>query len=91
MYKRQDRETAQLSLTAASKFNLDNVINDLRIPILVMTGEYDPNLESSKEISKRLPSANLKVLKNVGHGSVLQRPDLTVDNFLEFHTSLGVS
>ena len=56
-----------------------------------MTGEYDPNLESSKEISKRLPSANLKVLKNVGHGSVLQRPDLTVDNFLEFHTSLGVS
>tara|TARA_B100000530_G_scaffold320418_1_gene253743 strand:- start:157 stop:900 length:744 start_codon:yes stop_codon:yes gene_type:complete len=86
-----DRETAQLSLTAASKFDLDNVINDLRIPILVMTGEYDPNLESSKEISKRLPSANLKVLKNVGHGSVLQRPDLTVDNFLEFHTSLGVS
>lgn len=86
-----DSETAQLSLTAASKFDLDNVINDLRIPILVMTGEYDPNLESSKEISKRLPSANLKVLKNVGHGSVLQRPDLTVDNFLEFHTSLGVS
>jgi hypothetical protein len=25
-------------------------------------------------------------LKNVGHGSVLQRPDLTVKNFLDWHS-----
>ena len=35
--------------------------------------------------------AKLKMLEGVGHGSVLQRPDLTVDNFIEFHSTLGLS
>ena len=86
-----DLDTAQLSLSAASKFNLSDVIEDLNIPIMIMTGDHDPNLRSSKEILDRLPSAELKILKGVGHGSVLQRPDLTVDNFIEFHASLGLS
>ena len=82
-------KTAQLSLSAAAKFNLSDVLDHLKIPILVMTGDHDPNLQSSKDISERLPSANLKILEGVGHGSVLQRPDLAVDNFVEFHASLG--
>lgn len=84
-------ETAQLSLSAAGKFNLEDVIDDLKMPILIMTGDLDPNLKSSKDISQRLPSAKLKILEGVGHGSVLQRPDLTVDNFIEFHSTLGLS
>ena len=84
-----DQKAAQLSLSAAAKFNLSDALDNLKIPILVMTGDHDPNLQSSKDISERLPSANLKILEGVGHGSVLQRPDLTVDNFVEFHTSLG--
>ena len=75
--------------STAAKFNLSDALDNLKIPILVMTGDHDPNLQSSKDISERLPSANLKILEGVGHGSVLQRPDLTVDNFVEFHTSLG--
>ena len=86
-----NQETAHLSLSAAAKFNLEDAIDDLKIPIMVMTGDHDPNLQSSKEISERLPSAKLKILESVGHGSVLQRPDLTVDNFIEFHNSLGLS
>jgi len=84
-------ETAQLSLSAAAKFNLEDAIDDIKIPIMVMTGDHDPNLQSSKEISERLPYTKLKILESVGHGSVLQRPDLTVDNFIEFHNSLGLS
>ena len=84
-------ETAQLSLSAAGKFNLEDAIDDLKMPILIMTGDLDPNLQSSKDISQRLPSAKLKILEGVGHGSVLQRPDLTVDNFIEFHSTLGLS
>jgi len=86
-----NQETAHLSLSAAAKFNLEDAIDDLKIPIMVMTGDHDPNLQSSKEISERLPSAKLKILESVGHGSVLQRPDLTVDNFIEFHNSLELS
>jgi len=78
-------------LSAAAKFNLEDAIDDLKIPIMVMTGDHDPNLQSSKEISERLTSAKLKILESVGHGSVLQRPDLTVDNFIEFHKSFELS
>ncbi len=86
-----DSDTAQLSLSAASKFNLSDVIEGLTMPIRIMTGDHDPNLHSSKQILQRLPSAELKILEGVGHGSVLQRPDLTLDNFIEFHNSLGLS
>ena len=87
----KNQETAQLSLSAAAKFNLEEAIDKLKIPIMVMTGDHDPNLQSSIEISERLPSAKLKILESVGHGSVLQRPDLTVENFIKFHNSLGLS
>lgn len=86
-----DSDTAQFSLSAASKFNLSDVIEGLTMPIRIMTGDYDPNLHSSKKILQRLPSAELKILEGVGHGSILQRPDLTVENFIEFHNSLGLS
>jgi len=89
--KHHNLETAQLSLSAATKFNLSEAIEDLQMPIMLMTGDHDPNLQSSKEILHRLPSAKLKILEGVGHGSVLQRPDLTVTNFVEFHASLGLS
>ena len=67
------------------------MIEGLTMPIRIMTGDYDPNLHSSKKILQRLPSAELKILEGVGHGSILQRPDLTVENFIEFHNSLGLS
>ena len=86
-----DYDTAQLSLSAASKFHLSHVIESLKMPIMIMTGDHDPNLQSSIEILLRLPAAEFKLLEGVGHGSILQRPDLTIDNFIEFHTSLGLS
>ena len=89
--KHRNLETAGLSLSAAAKFNLSEVIEELQLPIMLMTGDHDPNLESSKEILDRLPLAKLKILEGVGHGSVLQRPDLTVTNFFEFHASLRLS
>ena len=67
------------------------MIEGLTMPMMIMTGDHDPNLQSSKQILQRLPSAEMKILEGVGHGSVLQRPDLTVDNFIEFHNSLGLS
>ena len=72
------------ALAAASRFDLQTQVNLLRMPILLVAGDHDPNLESSKKISDKLQNASLKILKNVGHGSVLQRPDLCINAFLEF-------
>ena len=46
-------------------------------PVLLATGDHDPNLNSTKKISERISDARLEILANVGHGSVLQRPDLS--------------
>lgn len=59
------------------------------MPVLVATGDHDPNLASSRELVSLAPNARLVVLKDVGHGSVLQRPDLAAQAFLDFQASLA--
>tara|TARA_B100001113_G_scaffold142665_1_gene116779 strand:- start:535 stop:1182 length:648 start_codon:yes stop_codon:yes gene_type:complete len=78
-------ESAQLSLSAAAKFDFTKVIKKINFPFLVMTGDHDPNLSSSKEMVKGSEIGQIKVLEGVGHGSVLQRPDLTLEGFLNWH------
>ena len=80
-------ESARLSLGAASKFDLNKAFTKLSFPFLIMTGDHDPNLTSSKDMLNQSDTGELRVLKNVGHGSVLQRPDLTVKNFLDWHST----
>ena len=80
-------ESARLSLGAASKFDLNKAFTKISFPFLIMTGDHDPNLTSSQDMLNHSDTGELRVLKNVGHGSVLQRPDLTVKNFLDWHST----
>ena len=73
-----NNESARLSLGAASKFDLKQAFEEISFPFLVMTGDHDPNLTSSQDMLNHSDMGELRILKNVGHGSVLQRPDLTV-------------
>ena len=59
-----------------------------RPPLLVATGDHDPNLASSRELVARIPGARLEVLEQVGHGSVLQRPDLAVQTWLAWQQQI---
>jgi pimeloyl-ACP methyl ester carboxylesterase len=77
------------SLAAAGKFDLPAAVGRLTMPVLVATGDHDPNLESSRTLVDLAPDARLVVMENVGHGSVLQRPDLTTEVFLDFHQTLA--
>lgn len=77
-------EEVPKALGAATKFDLVSVVPNLTMPVLVATGDHDPNLASSRELVNMLPDARLLVFQNVGHGSVLQRPDLATEAFLEF-------
>lgn len=78
-----------LAMAAAAKFDLPAAVPRLTMPILVATGDHDPNLASSRELVAAAENARLVVLENVGHGSVLQRPDLTAAVFLDFHAKLN--
>lgn len=84
----QNDETMQLAMSAAALFDLPSAAKKLLMPILVATGDHDPNLNSSRELVTTVASARLEVMKNVGHGSILQRPDLTAAIFTEFQNSL---
>ena len=81
-------ESAQLSLSAAGKFDFTKVIKNINFPFLVMTGDHDPNLYSSKEIVEGSEIGRIKILEGVGHGSVLQRPDLALEGFLNWHQEI---
>ena len=76
-----DSSAARRATAAASRFDLAATIDGLSMPVLVATGDHDPNLESSREIVERVGDARLVVMKDVGHGSVLQRPDRASEIF----------
>jgi pimeloyl-ACP methyl ester carboxylesterase len=78
-----------LAMAAAARFDLPSAVSHLTMPILVVTGDHDPNLVSSRELVATAENARLVVLENVGHGSVLQRPDLATQTFVDFHAVLN--
>lgn len=84
-----DAEAARASLGAMRRFDLPGAIDRLTMPVLVATGDLDPNLASSRDLVARAPDARLVVLADVGHGSVLQRPDLSAETWLEFQESIS--
>ena len=81
-------DSASESLYAAAKFDLNSAFQLIDFPFMIMTGDHDPNLSSSRDMVSRSSKGELRVLENVGHGSVLQRPDLTVKYFLEWHKKI---
>lgn len=87
----KDPDTARKGYSAAGKVkDLPGFLDGITAPTMVCTGDNDPNLANSRMIAERVKNAELVVMKNVGHGSVLQRPDLAVDNFLYFAKKHGV-
>ncbi len=65
-------------------FDLAAAARGLAMKTLVATGDHDPNLPSSRDLTAMAPDAELVVMENVGHGSVLQRPDLATAIFTDF-------
>ena len=56
----------------------------VKAPVLIATGEHDPNLVSSRRALAGFADARLEVLPLTGHGSVLQRPALACEVAMGF-------
>ena len=74
---------------AAARFNLPEAVTAFTMPVLAATGDHDPNLASSRDLVDTASNARLEDLENVGHGSVLLRPDLAARTFMQFQESLA--
>ena len=86
--KHQNEQTMRRAMAAAALFDLPAAVLNLSLPVLVATGDCDPNLVSSRQLVSTIAGARLEIMKNVGHGSILQRPDLAAAIFADFHASL---
>ena len=82
----KDPTTVPLAMQALRKFNLAAVIPQLKMPVLIATGDHDPNLTSSREIAETAPNARLVELRDVGHNAILEHPGLALATFFGFHT-----
>ncbi len=78
-----------LATAAAGKFDYSNALAHITMPVIFATGDCDPNLPFTKKLVDALPYSKFETMENVGHGSVIQRPDLTSEIFLDFHRSIG--
>lgn len=56
----------------------------VRMPALVACGRQDLNLPEAERIAATLPDAELRVMEQTGHGSVVNRPDLFADLLIDF-------
>ena len=74
---------------AAGKFDYSNALEKITMPVIFATGDCDPNLHYTRKLVNAVTHAKFVEMENVGHGSVIQRPDLTSEIFLDFHRSLG--
>jgi pimeloyl-ACP methyl ester carboxylesterase len=84
-FEHEDEETLRKSLAAAYRDpDHRHYAQGVQVPVLIATGDHDPNLPASRRLQELIPGAELAVLEAVGHGSVLARPDLCLEVFLEF-------
>ena len=89
MREHANPDTVPRAMQALTRFDLASVVDQLTMPVLIGTGSLDPNLVSSRAIADRLPSATLSVLEDVGHNGILERPEVALERFLNFHDGIG--
>jgi 3-oxoadipate enol-lactonase len=84
-FANDDPDTLRAALRAAyAGGSRASYAEGVSVPTLIATGEFDPNLPASGRLHQMIPGSELVVLEAVGHGSVLQRPELCLEVFEHF-------
>lgn len=91
-FEHDDESTVAASLAAVYR-NPDHgrYAEGITVPVLIATGEFDPNLGASRRLAAGIPGAELVVMEAVGHGSVMQRPELCHEVLMSFLGRNGIA
>jgi pimeloyl-ACP methyl ester carboxylesterase len=68
--------------------DLTSRLPELKLPVLIMNGEFDNSLKRSKEMSTRIAGAEHRTIPGAGHACCLEDPatfDAHVFEFLKKH------
>lgn len=79
-----------VALTDERRVRLEQLLGDIRQPVLIVWGEFDRVLDvSSIEVMEPLlPQAKVIVMPDTGHAPMLERPTETAAYYLEFLAEL---
>lgn len=81
-------EQSRRAIQTATAFDLPAAASQVQAKTLIATGDLDPNLVSSRRAARLIPTASLEILCHTGHGSVLQKPNLTAHVFKAFQAKI---
>ncbi|HEV8439727.1 MAG TPA: alpha/beta hydrolase [Methylomirabilota bacterium] len=78
-----------VQLTRPSVFDLEQALERLEVPTLIMTGDEDePCLEPAVFMKRKIPTAGLVVIPKSGHAINLEEPDAFNRALLDFLTAV---
>jgi pimeloyl-ACP methyl ester carboxylesterase len=78
-----DRIAGHLS---ASPFALEPILSDIQQPTLLVWGEKDRviDVSAASVFAEAIPNAELKIIPNVGHLPIIERPEETASYYTDF-------
>jgi len=79
-----DQNTSVILEMLAKRKDLSDRLPEIKIPVLVVSGEYDYMHKDSVMMHDRLPNSRLEVLKNAGHMVFIDRKDEFVTIIKDF-------
>ena len=88
-YIRNMRQHTALGLRGAwhalmGQENLEDRLDEIRVPTLVIVGDRDPLLAPSRVMQQRIPGCRFVLIKGSGHGTANWRPEAFNKAVLEF-------
>jgi len=74
------------TMRALARFNVLNRLSDLRMPVLVVTGECDTTVPRAAQntLAQLIPGATQVTIPDAGHGVIAEQPDLFNQTLLDF-------
>ncbi len=70
-------------------YNLFDKMNDIKCPVLIIAGDYDPiPNESVRKMNRLIPLSELHIIKDCGHFVHIEKPDeyfAAIEDFLQKH------
>ena len=84
-FAENDRASYESTLRAIGRFDVADRLDEIRVPVLVLSGDRDYTPVAAKEAYiASLPSARLVVIADSGHASPLDQPERVNEALLEF-------
>jgi 3-oxoadipate enol-lactonase len=84
-YSHNDRRAYLAALHALAGWSVEDIVDQVQLPTLVLAGEYDvAPLADSRAFARSMPQAELKVVADSGHATPYDQHNVVNDLVIDF-------